>query len=63
LGGLWALEWAWDIAEINLRCVVITIVIPVTRGVKEYTRFFGKCVTGRGKPVRLFVSTLRSRKI
>jgi len=21
LGGLWALEWAWHIAEINLRCV------------------------------------------
>jgi len=21
LGGLWALEWAWHIAETNLRCV------------------------------------------
>jgi len=50
LGGLWALEWAWLIAETNLRCAGISgicipnlsIVAPIVSEISTFIRTDGQ---------------------
>jgi len=50
LGGLWALEWAWHIAETNLRCAGISgigmpnpsIVTPIVSEISAFIRTDGQ---------------------
>jgi len=55
LGGLWALEWAWHIAETNLRCARISeicmpnpsIAAPIVSGIAAFIRTDGHTLWGR----------------
>jgi len=56
LGGLWALEWAWHIAETNLRCAEISgicmpnpsIVAPIVSEISAFSRQTARRTDGHG---------------
>jgi len=74
VGGLWALEWAWHIAEANLRCAGISgicmpnpsIVAPIVSEISAFIRTDGQTVrqtdgqTDMAGSTRLLVRILRT---